>query len=278
MKKMSQELDAILRTQALLRIARAHENMRKMGAANVTQGTVEARLDKANWSKFETQHDQLQLEHEAALREHDYMRKDFFGVTEEHYVQQKGIFLDLLRTMKNGAPAETGATAANSAAATGQPSSRVSLTPRTTLPRIQLPTFTGKYEDWLSFRDLFVSIISKDTTLTNVERLHYLKTSLKGEAERLVRNFTITDANFDRAWAALVEHYENKRLLVKLYCSAFTALQKMKGETPSELKRVFHGITGTLSALEGIGRPIANCMDLFIHMVVELLDPRSRRE
>lgn len=72
----------------------------------------------------------------------------------------------------------------------------------------------GRYEDWLAFRDLFQSIIGKDATTTQVEKLHYLKTSLKGETKLLVRNLTTTGENYERAWRILSSHYENKRLLV----------------------------------------------------------------
>ncbi|KMQ83786.1 hypothetical protein RF55_19094, partial [Lasius niger] len=260
---MSETFDALIRSQVRLqgRIIRAHDNLKKTGAANITQGAVEARLQtlEANWNKFEGQHDTLQNEHAAALRTHEYNTKDVLETVEEQYIQQKTIFLDLLLGMRSNTQAP--------AAATGAPSHAS----RITLPRIQLPHFSGRYEDWPSFRDLFVSIISKDNSLTNVERLHYLKTSLKGEAEKLVRSFTITGDNFERVWSALTEHYENKRLLVKSYCSAFTSLPRMKSETASELKRVFHSITGTTGALDSIGRPISNCSDLFVHMAVELL-------
>lgn len=47
--------------------------------------------------------------------------------------------------------------------------------PRTTLPRIQLPQFSGRYEDWPPFRDLFTSLITNDQSISDVARLHYLK-------------------------------------------------------------------------------------------------------
>lgn len=60
-------------------------------------------------------------------------------------------------------------------------------TKRTTLPRIQLPQFTGRYEEWPAFRDLFESLICKESALGKVEKLHYLKTSLRGEPEALIK-------------------------------------------------------------------------------------------
>ncbi|XP_011687417.1 PREDICTED: uncharacterized protein LOC105449732 [Wasmannia auropunctata] len=150
--------------------------------------------------------------------------------------------------------------------------------PRTTLPRIQLPNFSGNYEDWPAFRDLFVSLITKDPLILDVTRLHYLKASLRGEADMLVRNLPTTDENFRRAWQILVNYYENTRLLVRSYYAAFTALPKMKSESAAELRKVFYCVTGTVGALESIGRPVNNSEDLFVHLTIELLDPRSRRK
>ncbi|XP_011707600.1 PREDICTED: fatty acid synthase-like [Wasmannia auropunctata] len=76
----------------------------------------------------------------------------------------------------------------------------------------------------------------------------------------------------------LMDHYANQRLLVRSCFSTFTAILKMKGETVSDLRRMFHGMLQTMGSLEGIGRPISSCSDLFVHLVVEMLDQRTRRE
>ena len=111
-----------------------------------------------------------------------------------------------------------------------------------------------------------------------MEKLHYLKTCLKGEAELLIRNLTTTDNNYGKAWSLLREYYENKRLLIRSYLATFLGLQKMKSESAVELRKIFHGIKSTVSSLETIGRPINQSEDLFIYLAVELLDSRSRRE
>jgi len=105
-----------------------------------------------------------------------------------------------------------------------------------------------------------------------------LKTCLKGEAELLIRSLTTTAENFGRAWRILGDYYENKRLLVRSHIAKFTALQKMKGESASELRKLYHCMVNTVGSLESLGRPITRGEDLFVHLVVELLDSRSRRE
>jgi len=149
---------------------------------------------------------------------------------------------------------------------------------RSSLPRIQLPEFAGEFEQWPEFRDLFLSIINRDSTISGVEKLHYLKTSLKGSAAILMRNLPITVENFTRAWAMLSGHFENKRLLTQSYLSRLSALPKMKGETVSDLSKIYHGMLSTVAALEGIKRPITDCSDLFVHLIVDRMSTRTRSE
>uniref|UniRef100_A0ABD2WH36 Uncharacterized protein n=1 Tax=Trichogramma kaykai TaxID=54128 RepID=A0ABD2WH36_9HYME len=61
----------------------------------------------------------------------------------------------------------------------------VSTQSRSRLPQIHVPEFSGLREDWESFRDLFLALVHTDETLSNVERLYYLKT-LKVEASSAV--------------------------------------------------------------------------------------------
>ncbi|XP_011687026.1 PREDICTED: uncharacterized protein LOC105449469 [Wasmannia auropunctata] len=82
------------------------------------------------------------------------------------------------------------------------------------LPKIALPKFAGEYHAWLTFRDLFKSMVSLNPDIRPVEKLHYLKTHISGDAARLISNFTITADNYASAWGALCARYDNKRLLV----------------------------------------------------------------
>ncbi|KMQ84123.1 hypothetical protein RF55_18361, partial [Lasius niger] len=266
---MTKDHEGVARAQFELfgRVARAFKNRRKSGAANITTGLVEARLQalESNWAKFEAQHDKLVIGAWDALAGHDYRvnYRDFASQAEEAYLTQKGMFLDALHELNSEASVEIPVVAPESSSAN-----------RTTLPCIQLPQFFGRYEDWPSFRDLFHSIIREDANITRVEKLHYLKSCLKGKADLLVRSLPTTDENFERAWRSLTNHFENKRLLVRSYLSKFTALQKLKGESSSDLRNLCH----TVNSLESIGRPITNGEDLFVYLIVELLDLRSRCE
>ena len=49
--------------------------------------------------------------------------------------------------------------------------------PRSALPRIKLPSFSGDYQAWRPFHDLFTSLIKDNADLTTVEKMHYLSGS-----------------------------------------------------------------------------------------------------
>ncbi|KMQ83412.1 hypothetical protein RF55_20121 [Lasius niger] len=265
---MEEEVKAIVAnaTTLLGKISRAHANLLKLGT-EITIGAIDARLQNLErlWSKFDACNDEL-VDHLTTLAEDPYVETDIPSLGEEAYLVNKGLMLELKRTLQKKFATAASATTSTSA-------------PRTTLPRIQLPTFTGKYEDWPAFRDdLFVSLIGQDKATKPVEKMHYLKSCVKGEAELLIRNLSATEANYERAWQTLNDYYENKRLLTRAYLANFLSLPKMKGESASELRNIFHGIKTTVSSLESINRAVESTEDLFVYHAVDLLDTRSRRE
>jgi len=263
-------MDAVLAAQQELfgRISRTMENLKKAGSSKITFSFVATTLKllDAKWTKFEENHERLRSEHWSELKNHDYYLADIMGQAEEVYTQQRAALLEMSESLKMDKESSP-------SVLTGAPPP-----PRTTLPRIQLPHFSGRYEDWPPFRDLFQSLIIDDASLSDVTRLHYLKSSLKEEAETLIRSFPTTRENFARAWDTLLKHYENTRLLVRSCFTTYLSLPKLKTESASELRKLFHCMASTVGALEGIGRPISNCENLFVHLTAEMLDPRTRRE
>jgi len=251
------------------RISRTYDNLKKAGVAKVTGGLIRSSLSllEAKWSKFEAQHARLRDEYGCELAKHEYFTGDFICVAETVYLQQRAALLELEQSLSGPSGHEETKLV--------RPESSLH---RKALPRIQLPEFSGKFEDWPQFRDLFWSIVVQEPSLSKAEKMHYLKASVKGNAEQLIRNLPSTEDNFERAWAVMSDHFENKRLLVRFYLTALTSLPRMKSDSVSDLRKIFHGALATVDALEGVGRPVTDCSDLFVHLIVELLDAKTRRE
>ncbi|XP_070526958.1 uncharacterized protein [Cardiocondyla obscurior] len=266
---VSPELEALLRGQQELhgRIARAVENLKKMGASKITAGAIDSKLKLLDnyWAKFESAHEALRNDHWSSMIECDYTRNDFFGLVEEAYVDQRAALLEAREEIRRDSERSE-----MSSVVQGSQSKRK-------LPQLQLPSFAGRFEDWPNFKDRFESVIAQDASLSNVDKLHYLRSCLKGDVEQLVKNIATTGENYSRVWKLLSDNYANKRLLLRSVLANFLALPKLKNESAADLRRLYHGMLQTVGSLEGIGRPIVEC-DLFLHIVVEALDAKSRRE
>ena len=85
------------------------------------------------------------------------------------------------------------------------------------LPRIELPSFDGQYEDWKTFFDMFKGTVHEQQSLPKVQKLYYLRGALKGEAKRVLSHLPTTEANYDAAIQLLKDRYDNEFLITKAH-------------------------------------------------------------
>jgi len=88
------------------------------------------------------------------------------------------------------------------------------------LPKIEIPKFDGDVVQWCSFWDMFSSLVHNNQNISDIERFHFLKSSLSGTALAVVESIPLTADNYNIAWNALQKSFENNRLF------AFSALKK----------------------------------------------------
>lgn len=157
------------------------------------------------------------------------------------------------------------------------PGAHTALMPRSALPRISLPNFSGEYQSWRPIYDLFSSIIRDNTELSNVEKMHYLKTCLTGEASRLVSNLPVSGENFMITWNMLISRYENKRFFISAQLDRLTSLKPMKTKSAQSLSIFFSTVTETIGALRALGCVVHHWDPLLLHQLFKLLDSGTRQ-
>lgn len=118
------------------------------------------------------------------------------------------------------------------------------------LPKINLPTFDGSFDKWESFCDRFTAMIKIDSTLSNVERLHYLYSCVKGDASNALNHVAITDANFAVTWNILHSCYENKRRLITEHLQTLLNLSPLSSETAKDLRQLRDQTNTAIQALK----------------------------
>ncbi|XP_011883491.1 PREDICTED: uncharacterized protein LOC105570682, partial [Vollenhovia emeryi] len=146
------------------------------------------------------------------------------------------------------------------------------------LPRIELPRFSGAYEEWHSFYDMFGSLIHSNRDLNDTQKLHYLKSSLKGEAAEVVSSLEMTGDNYKDVWDRLSERYDNKRLTVQNHIRAIFDLPVVKREDSVVIRQILDGVLKHTRALRSLDRPIEHWGDLLVHIVTSKLDMKSIKE
>ena len=135
------------------------------------------------------------------------------------------------------------------------------------LPHIQIPIFSGKYEDWSSFRDLFTSMIVNNESLSDVQKLFYLKSQVSGDAERLIKHINVTAVNFLTAWKTLKDRYENKRVLVNVHIKKLLAQTKVTFDSAQAVKTLLDTTQECVAALNNLEIDTNSWDPILVHII-----------
>jgi len=120
------------------------------------------------------------------------------------------------------------------------------------LPVIALPVFNGETCSWLHFRDTFEALIVNNTTLSNVQKFHYLIASLKDEAKDLICNLPITHYNFLFAWQLVTQRYNNKRLIAMMHAKHLCQMPQVRKGDESSLRQLINHVSSHMNALQAL--------------------------
>ena len=75
------------------------------------------------------------------------------------------------------------------------------------LPKLSIPTFTGDPLNWQLLWDCFDSAVNSNPTLSNVQKLSYLRAQLQGDVSRVVAGFLLTNTSYSQSIALLRDRF-----------------------------------------------------------------------
>ncbi|XP_055522662.1 uncharacterized protein LOC129716848 [Wyeomyia smithii] len=145
------------------------------------------------------------------------------------------------------------------------------------LPQIKLQTFDGNIDEWLSFRDLYTSLIHCKADLPDVEKFHYLKGCLAGEAKALIDPLSITRANYQIAWDTLTKRYNDSKFLKRRQVQALFKLPSLTRESSAELQALLEGFERVVQTLDQLIQPVDYKDMLLLDILSTRLDNATRR-
>ncbi|GBN51262.1 hypothetical protein AVEN_58622-1 [Araneus ventricosus] len=144
------------------------------------------------------------------------------------------------------------------------------------LPTLSVPTFNGKIENWIMFKDMFVASVIENKSISNSMKLQYLKASCRDEALRVIQSISISDANFDIAWKLLEDRYSNKRELLNAIINKLLS-QPNISESSSAILNLIDITNECIRSLMVLNYKVENLSEtMIVFIIVEKLDKSTR--
>ncbi|XP_053698923.1 uncharacterized protein LOC128745882 [Sabethes cyaneus] len=238
---------------SLERTARFVENY----SAERDAGQVQLRLENLNtvWTGLENV--QIQLEDLEDTSEGMTNNLQFRSDNETRFFQVKA-------TLQSYLPVVSSTSASSQSTYSGLSAIK--------LPTISLPEFDGDYNQWLTFHDTFSALIHDNAEVPAIQKFHYLRAALKGEAAQLIESIGISSANYSIAWQTLISRYANDYLLKKRHLQALLDCPRMNTESATALHTIVDDYERHTKTLRQLGEPIDAWSTMLEHLLCQRLD------
>lgn len=145
-------------------------------------------------------------------------------------------------------------------------------------PQLDIPIFSGNYNNWVSFKDLFNEAIHNNPALSNAQKMQFLKARVKGEAERLIQHLSISADNYLTCWEILKHRYDNKKLIFTSHINILFGLPNIQQTSVSQLKKMHDIAVETLHAIKNLGVDISTWDPILVHILTQKLDSETYTE
>lgn len=93
-------------------------------------------------------------------------------------------------------------------------------------------------------------LIANNVSITNVHKMHYLKTSLSDTPGQIIKHLPCTTQSFPVAWKLLQDAYQNKRAIIEANLSNFFDAKALEENDADGLRRLINVTNNMLSALQ----------------------------
>ncbi|XP_055691286.1 uncharacterized protein LOC129794555 [Lutzomyia longipalpis] len=141
------------------------------------------------------------------------------------------------------------------------------------LQPISIPTFSGSYQEWPTFKDIFLTTIGDSKKLPDAHKMQYLISSLSGEAKETVQHMKICDNNYRAAWSLLSEKYDDQCALINDNIQRFLSQPNIKASSEASVRQFRTTCNSILHSLDSLN---ANGRDIWlVHWASKHLDSES---
>lgn len=146
------------------------------------------------------------------------------------------------------------------------------------LPKIKLPEFGGKQEEWQPFIELFKKIVHNKNSISDSVKMQYLKSCLKDEAAKVVNHVAPSGENYQACFELLHKRYENKRQILGHLLDSILNLPKQKNENADQLKTLHDTTMECMMAIQNLDIDVSNWDPLLNHILLHKLSSETIKD
>lgn len=145
------------------------------------------------------------------------------------------------------------------------------------LPKVNLPTFSGKYDDWPAFIDLFTVSVDRNEHISSTQKFIYLKTHLTDEPLSIINEMRVTDENYEKALGLLKRRYDKKLVIINSHIKSLLDVQPVTNGNATNLRKFVAQVRQHVNSLETLEVPIEHWDLILIFILSHKLDIRTQQ-
>ena len=145
------------------------------------------------------------------------------------------------------------------------------------LPKLNIPIFSGNFQDWINFKDLYTSLVHSQSSLSNIQKFQYLKGLLSDEPLSLIKHIPLSNESYEEAWNKLNERYDKKKQIVYSLISTFLEQKAVSSANLNNLRGLVDTSDEITRGLKALGEEATSRDPWLIHLLLRKLDSETKR-
>ncbi|KAK8778504.1 hypothetical protein V5799_020155 [Amblyomma americanum] len=143
---------------------------------------------------------------------------------------------------------------------------------RLKLPRLELTRFSGRRHDWQPFWEVFEQVVDKNEELSSVDKFHYLRASVTGDAAAALAGLPPTARCYSDAVELLKKRFGNEELLIEEHMKKLIDIQPVRSsDDVRRLRCLYDTLAAHIKGLETLGQKHDSYSSLLMPIVQRAL-------
>lgn len=98
-------------------------------------------------------------------------------------------------------------------------------------------------------------MIHDNTSLPSIDKLHYLRWALEGDAYKLIEVLKVTNENYPIAWEILQKRYKGNKVIIQNHVQSLINFPPISRESHSSLRQLVDAIQQHIRTLKRLEQP-----------------------